>query len=136
MLGEKIGEFQAKVNFKVLPAHGSSPIIETTAEGAGSILGSNATVMVTYSTEVRPDGTLYGECPNQGVIMTQEGEMATFTAAGAGKFTGQGGAASFRGAVYFQSTSSKLAALNGTAVVYEWDVDADGNGAWNLWEWK
>ncbi len=110
--------------------------METTSEGAGSILGTYATVMATYSTEVRPDGTLYGECPNSGVIMTQEGEVATFTGAGAGKFTGSGGAASFRGAVYFQTSSSKLARLNGTAVIYEWDVDTDGNGVWNLWEWK
>ncbi len=120
MLGEKIGEFQAKANFKVLPARGSVPLMDTTAEGTGSILGANATIMVSYSTEVRPDGTLYGECPNSGVIMTEEGEVATFTGAGAGKFTGQG-AVSFRGAIYFQSSSSKLAALNGTAVVYEWD---------------
>ena len=136
MLGEKIGEFQAKASVKVLPAHGSIPMMETSAEGTGSILGVNATVMATYSTEVRPDGTLYGECPNQGVIMTQEGETATFTAAGAGKFTGQGGGVSFRGAVYFQTSSLKLARLNGTAVIFEWDVDGDGNAKWDLWEWK
>lgn len=136
MLGEKIGEFQAKASFKVLPARGSVPLMDTTAEGTGSILGANATIMVSYSTEVRPDGTLYGECPNSGVIMTQEGEVATFSGAGAGKFTGQGGAVSFRGAIYFQSSSSKLAALNGAAVVYEWDVDADGNGALALWNWN
>ena len=136
MLGEKIGEFQAKVNFKVLPAHGSIPMMETTAAGAGSMLGANSTIMVTYSVEVRPDGTLYGECPNSGVLTTQEGDVATFTGAGAGKFTGPGGAASFRGAIYFQTSASKWAALNGAAAIYEWDVDPEGNGVLNIWDWK
>ncbi len=135
MLGEKLGEIQATAKTSVLPAEGSSARFETSVEGSGTLLGGAVTLLVTYSTEVRADGSLHGECPNQGVVMTEDGEIATFTGAGAGRFTSEGGA-SFRGAVYFQTSGSKLARLNGVAVVYEWDVEANGNAKWVLWEWK
>lgn len=89
--------------------------------------------MATYWSTILPNGTLYGECPNQGVVMTQSGDTATFRAAGAGKFTNAAGAASFRGAMYYTSQSSALASLNGVAVVYvgcrrKWQSDLHGLG--------
>ena len=65
----------------------------------------------------------------------QSGDTATFRAAGAGKFTNTAGAVSFRGAIYYASQSAALAALNGLAVVYEWDVDENGNANLKGWEW-
>ena len=64
------------------------------------------------------------------------GEIATFRATGAGRVTGEIGAVSFRGVAYFRTSTSTLARLNGVAVVYDFDVDADGNVKWDLWEWK
>jgi hypothetical protein len=61
--------------------------------------------------------------------------MASVKGAGAGRFTG-GGGASFRGTVHPQGATGKLAPLNRLAVVNEWDVDGNGNGRWSLWEWK
>ena len=90
--------------------------------------------MAAYASQMRADGTLYGECPNQGVIMTQDG-VATFRASGIGTFTADGGAI-FRGAVYFESSAPSLASLNGIACVYHWDVDAEGTATWDIWEWK
>jgi hypothetical protein len=68
--------------------------------------------------------------------MTQDGEMGTWAGTGVGRFTGPGGAVSFRGAVYYQIASQKLARLNSVAVMYEWEIDQDGNGRVGLWEWK
>jgi hypothetical protein len=68
--------------------------------------------------------------------MTKEEEMGTWSGTGAGRFTGRGSAVSFRGVVYFQTTSQKLARLSGTAVVYEWEVDENGNGQASFFEWK
>ena len=112
MLGEKLGEVQAATVTRVLPTHGSSPRFETSADGGGTLLGESVKFLATYWSEVRADGSLYGECPNSGVFMTQDGEVATFIASGAGGFTSEGGAF-FRGAVYFQTSGSKLARLNG-----------------------
>jgi hypothetical protein len=90
--------------------------------------------MATYTADMRPDGTLYGECPNQGVVIAEDG-VATFTATGIGTFTEDGGS-SFKGMVYFQTSAPSLSSLNGVAVVYDWEVDAEGNASWDMWEWK
>ena len=38
----------------------------------------------TYWSVVRADGSLYGECPNQGIVMTDDGQPGTWTGAGVG----------------------------------------------------
>ena len=136
MLGEQIADMRGKVtNQRILPSDGVYPKSELTFEVNGAFLGVESTMMGTYQNEVRPDGSLHGECL-AGLLMTQEGETTTWIGAGAGRFTGQGSAASFRGCVYYQTASQKLARLNGMAVVYEWEVDPDGNTHGILWEWK
>ncbi len=138
MLGEKVGEWRGKnVSQKMLPSEVSSPPrFEVTGEASGTILGIEATLMVTYQGTVRPDGLIYGECQNQGFIMTKDGDMATFTASGLGRFTGQGQATSWRGPIYHQTASQKLARLNEVVIVYEWDIDENGNIEGTFWEWK
>ena len=137
MLGEKLGEFRGKVTGqRVLPADGSSPRVETSFEINGTLLGIEATMMGTYWSAVRPDGTLYGECPQQGIVMTRDGAVGTWSGAGVGRFTGQGTAVSFRGAVYFQTMPQQLARLTRVAVLYEWEIDANGNTQTPFWEWK
>ena len=79
---------------------------------------------------------LYGECPMQGVLLTRDGDVGTWTGAGVGRFTGQGSAVSFRGAVYFQTVPQKLARLTQIAVLYEWEIDEHGNAHTPWWEWK
>jgi len=133
MLGEIIGELKATTTNKALPSDGALPIFETSAEGAGTLAGADVQFLATYSSEMRADGTLYGECP-AGIIMTADG-VATFKATGIGTFTADGGA-TFRGAAYFQATAPSLASLNGICTVYDWEVDAEGNATWTLWEKK
>lgn len=137
MLVEKLGEFHGKVTGqRILPPDGSGPKVETSFEVSGTLFGVEATVMGTYWSTVRPDGTLYGECPWQGIIMTKDGDTGSWAGATVGRFKGQGVAVSSRGAIYFQIASRKLARLNGVAVPYEWDIDAQGNVQCHLWEWK
>ncbi len=137
MLGELIIEGQGKLTTqRVLPSDGPLPKFELTFEVPGTVLGIASKTIVTYWSEVLANGTLYGECPGQGFVMTEEGDSATFKAAGAGRFTSPGGAVAFRGAIYYETASEKLAALNGLAVIYEWDVDEDGNTTFKGWEWK
>ena len=134
MLGDQIGTITCTTTNKPLAAEGALPKFETTAEGAGTLAGAQVQSIATYASQMRADGTLYGECPNQGVIMAQDG-VATFRATGMGTFTADGGAI-FRGAVYFESTAPSLASLNGLCGVYHWDVDPEGTATWEIWEWK
>ena len=124
MLGDQIGTITCTTTNKPLPTEGALPKFETTAEGAGTLAGAQVQSIATYSSQMRADGTLYGECPNQGVVMAQDG-VATFRATGMGTFTADGGA-TFRGAVYFESAAPSLASLKGLCGVYHWDVDAEG----------
>ena len=134
MLGEKIGEIKSTAVTKVLPANGSRPRFETTTEGQGMVLGVEVSAMTTYWSEMDADGTVYGECPNQGVLMSKNGPV-TVIANGAGRMHEDGGA-SFRGSAFFKTNVASLSRLNGMCLVHEWDVDANGNGVWKLWEWK
>jgi hypothetical protein len=134
MLGEKVGEETGRVTGRrVLPSEGQGPKVEISFEGRGKVLGVETNGMGTYWSTVRPDGTLYGE--GQGVVMGKEGEMASWSGGGVGKFTATGGT-SFRGAIYFQTPSPKWARLNGVAVVFEFEVDGEGKTHATDWEWK
>lgn len=135
MLGEMLGEERGQVTgTRVLSVEGSAPKVEVSFQASGRILGVDTTDMGTYWSIQRPDGTLFGE--GQGIVMTADGEMATWQGQGVGQFAGRGAAASWRGAIYYRTTSQKLARLNGIAVVFEYEVDETGKTAAKIWEWK
>ena len=136
MLGEKVGEFQGKViGQRVLPSDGQGPRMETSVQFGGTLLGIEANTSVTYTSVLRPDGHLYGE--GNGIVMTADGEGATFVGQGVGTFTGRGAGISFRGATYYQTTAKSLESLNSFATLFEYEVEEDGETvSGTLWEWK
>ena len=134
MLGKKVAEMTAITANKMLPANNGNPRFETSCDGTGTMLGVEGKFMATYWAQINPDGSVYGECPDSGVVLTAEGPV-TFRANGAGAFTEDGGA-KFSGAAFFTTAVPSLAELNGMCLVHEWDVDGDGNATWQLWEWS
>ena len=132
MLGEQIGETKGKrLVRRVLSV--DPPTAEVSFEDAGQLFGIPTTGLGTYTSIIRPDGSIIGH--GQGLSMTQEGESVTWTGTGVGKF-GPGGSVSYRGMLFFQTTSQKLARLNGSCGAFEHDVDASGNTVSKMWEWK
>jgi hypothetical protein len=135
MLGEQIGEVTGQITgMRVLPDEGHGAKVEVSFQQSGTLLGVHVNDMGTYVSVTRPDGTLFGD--GQGVTMTEDGEMATWRGQGVGRFTGRGGAVSYRGAVYFQTTSERLARLNSMAVVFEYETDESGKTTAKDYEWK
>jgi len=130
MLGEMLGEVRGKVTGQRVLQDGK---VEVSFQQSGKVLGVDLSEMGTYSTELRSDGTLFGE--GQGVHMYANGNTAAWKGGGVGKFT-RPGAVSFRGAIYFQTKSEKLARLNTVAVVFEYEADENGNTHAKVWEWK
>lgn len=132
MLGELIGEGRGKrILRRTLSAE---PLkIEVSFEDAGRILGSDYTGFGTYWSEVRSDGTLYGE--GEGAYLTGEGEFVSWRGSGLGRLR-EGGAVSYRGMLYFRTPSQKLARLNTVGGVFEYEVDAEGITHQKTWEWK
>ena len=133
MLGDNVGETGGKITGRrVLPSDGG-PTVEVSIAERGTLLGLGVSVLATYDSKLRPDGTLLGN--GQGVGMASNGEGASFWGTGVGTFTEAGGA-SLRGALYFFSDGATLSRLNGVAVVYEHDADGDDNTKTTLTEWK
>jgi hypothetical protein len=90
--------------------------------------------MGTYWSVMRPNGVIYAE--GQGVIMTKEGEVVSWTGSGVGKPTGRGAAIRFSYSLAFQTSSQRLARLNSVLGVGEYEADENGNTHDKLWEWK
>ena len=134
MQGEKIGEASGKVTTRrVLANPGGGPKMETSFEASGRLLGVEGTETGTYWSVVRPDGSLFGE--GQGILMGKGGELATWVGSGVGTIRKDGGV-SYRGAIYYQTSSAVWLRLNTVAAIFEYEVDAQGNSRSQLWEWK
>ena len=132
MLGPQISETKGKrLVRRVLSV--DPPTAEVSFEDTGQVLGIPVTGMGTYTSIVRPDGSIYGT--GQGMNMTQDGEAITWTGTGVGHF-GPGGSVSYRGMLFFRTTSQKLAQLNNSCGAFEYDVDPTGNTISKVWEWK
>ena len=131
MLGDQIGEETGKITgFRVVDTAG--PKVEVSIQTSGKILGSDYQGRATYSSEIQPGGSLFGQ--GQGVYMTGDG-MASWKGVGTGRFN-PGGGVSYRGSVHFVSATGSLSKLGGTAAVFEHSTDASDNVTSKLWEWK
>jgi len=132
MLGEQIGETKGRRLVRRVVSI-DPPTAEVSFEDTGQMFGIPTTGMGTYTSIIRPDGSLFGQ--GQGLDMTQDGEAITWTGTGVGKF-GPGGSVSYRGMLFFQTASQKLARVNNACGAFEYEVDASGNTISKIWEWK
>lgn len=134
MLGEQLGESRGKMTgHRVVRSGASGPRVEVSFQSSGKILGVECKEVGTYWSAMRPGGFFYGE--GQGVVMTKGGESLVWVGQGTGHPKPKGGM-SWRGAVYYETASKELARLNGAAVVFEFETDAEDNTRSKYWEWK
>src|SRR5450631_3922565 len=131
MLGEQIGETKGKRSARRVIST-DPPTVEVSFEDSGHMFGVATTGIGTYTSVIRPDGSIYGE--GQGINTTQEGEGISWTGTGVGKF-GPGGAVSYRGMLFFQTNSQKITLGSGCGA-FEYEVDAAGSTTSKIWEWK
>ena len=132
MIGQLVGESKGKrLVRRVLSV--DPPTAEVTFEDTGQMLGVAMAGMGTYTAVVRADGSLFGHV--KGMNMSQEGDAVTFEGTGVGHF-GPGGSVSYRGMLFFRTTSSKLAQLNNSCGAFEYEVDPAGATTAKIWEWK
>jgi len=132
MLGEQIGETKGRRLVRRVISI-DPPTAEVSFEDTGQMLGIPTAGMGSYTSTIRPDGSVFGH--GQGLSMTQEGEAITWTGTGVGKF-GPGGSVSYRGMLFFQTASQKLARVNNACGAFEYEVDASGDTISKIWEWK
>ena len=133
MLGELIGKEKGRVVLRrVLPTTGN-PRVEVSFESEGTLVGVNMKNMGTYWSEVKANGTLYGE--GQGIARGENGEMINWKGQGVGELTPSGGVV-YRGSLYYDTQADNLLGLNKIVGVFEYEVDADGKTSSDVYEWK
>ncbi len=134
MLGDLLGEERGDVTTqRVLSSDDGMPAMEMSFQASGKILGLDAFERGTYTAKMQPDGTMSGQ--GQGILMTPDGQAATWTGQGVGRMTANGGV-SYRGALFYRSASPGLQRLNGLVGVFEYEVDAENKTLGRVWEWK
>jgi hypothetical protein len=134
MLGDKFNELTAKVaGTRVLPRDGGISV-EVSFAGQGKLLGVETMELGTYESMMMPTGVLNGK--GQGLVRSYDGDALTWVGSGVGKPTGKGFAASWRYTWIMQTASQRWSRLNGVVGVGEWEVDEQGNGKAQMWEWK
>ena len=133
MLGELIGEMEGKISSqRVIDIEG--PTMETSVLASGSLKGVQVTEILTYVANPTSKGVLHGV--GNGLITTEDGDIATYTGEGIGRVDASG-LLKWRGAIFFEASSEgKLDSLNNIVGVFEAQVDAQGNFTDKTWEWK
>ena len=100
----------------------------------GSFKGVQVTETLTYVANTSSKGVLHGV--GNGIITTEDGDVATYSGEGIGKFDALG-VLNWRGSIFFETSSEgKLRFLNNIVGVFEAQVDAQGNFTDKTWEWK
>jgi hypothetical protein len=132
MLKEQIGETTGKrLVRRVLSI--DPPTAEVSFEDSGHMLGIPTNGIGSYTSVVRPDGSIFGQ--GQGFSTAADGEAFSWTGTGVGHF-GPGGTISYRGMLFFRSTAEKFARINNACGAFEYEVDAAGATVSKVWEWN
>jgi hypothetical protein len=132
MLGAELGQEDGRIiGQRVIDAGG--PKIESTFSAEGIYRTIEVTDLGTYWTIPRSGGALYGQ--GQGLLTTRDGQFATWTAQGFGRFTAPR-TIWFRGSIFYHTDSTgTFGFINNLMAVFEYDVNEVGNTSARSWEW-
>jgi len=130
MLGDLVYEGRGKtIGMRVLP----NGKLEQTQVMQGMFLGEEISATWTVEGEFRPDGTGHNEF--RGFYTSKSGAMGQYVGMGNG-ITKPDGSMIYRGVVCYSNPPGKFAKLNGIAVIWEVEMDKEGNFHNKGWEWK
>jgi hypothetical protein len=131
MIGAQIEEGRGKRTGRRVIATEPVMKVEVSVEETASFLGVEGLNIITYVSHTKPDGSLEGQ--GEGVFASLQGDIVTWKGMGVGRF-GENGSIHYSGSLSFTTTAQKLAKLNGMCVVFEWEIDAQGNTHSKMWE--
>jgi hypothetical protein len=103
------------------------------AHGTRAQEKENYTSTWTLLAHLNPDSSVYGEF--NGFLVTASQEVVRYTGTGNGKMSADG-SMTMRGTLTYLNPPGSYARFNGMAVVWEFEVDKDGNLVNRGWEWK
>jgi hypothetical protein len=118
----------------------NGPKVEVSFSGNGTIRDSiNVTDIGTTWNLQTSGGIIYSE--GQGLLTTQQGDMATYTQQATGQITPEGRVV-FHGSMFFKTLPptgqfpSPLAFLDNRMGIYNYESDIAGNAIKQVWEWQ
>lgn len=130
MLGAQIEEGRGKRTGRRLIATSPNIEIEASVEETATLLGVEGQSIITYTAEIKPDGSLDGE--GSGIFGSKDG-IVTWKGIGVGRM-GEDGSIQYCGSLSFTTTSPKFASLNGISGVFQWTIEAQGDTHSQIWE--
>jgi hypothetical protein len=114
---------------------GPQPQIEFTVVANATINGNiSATNTGTTVSTLQDNGVF--RSTGQGFIMTEDGEVATYTSQVVGTLTEDGGVKSLGTNIWSTNSTGKLAFLNDMVNIFNLQADGYGNFSAMGWEWK
>ncbi len=129
MLGKQIEEGRGKRTGRRVIA--TNPLkIEATVEEVARVLGVEGMSIITYTSQIKADGSLEGE--GEAAFATPDGDIVTWRGVGVGRF-GEGGSIHYCGSLSFNTTSPRFRELNGVSGIFHWEIDAQGNSHSEMW---
>jgi hypothetical protein len=139
MLGEQIEDLRGKITGQRV-VHVEPLTMETSVSSSGNIRGIQVTQILTFvgtpkRSEEEGGGIIHGK--GGGITMAaQQSEVATFTGEAVGRISS--GSTKWRGSIFYSTSSSKgrLSFLNNMILVFEAEINAEGNFTHKAWEWK
>ncbi len=136
MLGKKIGEERGKVTgTRIIPGTDNKFVkLETSFQTKITLYGITGSNIGTYVSYERGGGQIYSE--GSGIIVTKDGDGLIWNGHGVAQMTGKGMGVTVRFSIAMQTSSKKLAGLNGLLVIGEHETDDKGNAHSTIWEWK
>ena len=131
MLGKQIEDGRGKRTGRRVIAISPNLKIEASVEEVAHVLGVEGMCIITYTSQIKPDGSLDGE--GEAAFATLDGDIVTWRGVGVGRF-GEGGSIHYCGSLSFTTTSPRFRELNGVSGVFTWEIDAQGNTHSQMWE--
>src|SRR5579883_2645556 len=120
MLGKQIAEGTGKRTGRRVTATEPRLQVEASVEERTSMLGAEGLNIITYTAQIKPDGSLEG-C-GEGAFATPQGDVVLWKGLGVGRF-GEGGSTHYCGSISYSTTSPRFAALNAVSGVFQWDIE-------------
>jgi hypothetical protein len=141
MLGEQIEELRGKITGqRVLSVEPLT--IETSVSSSGNIKEIQVTQLLTFvgrpkRSQEEEKGVIHGKGGGITMAGQQSEEVATFTGEAVGRISSSG-STKWRGSIFYSTSSSKgkLSFLNNMIMVFEAEIDVEGNFTHKAWEWK
>ncbi|HYY50124.1 MAG TPA: hypothetical protein VE643_04565 [Nitrososphaeraceae archaeon] len=139
MLGEQIEDLRGKITGQRVVD--IEPItMETTVSSSGNIKGIQVTQILTFvgrpkRSEEEGGGIIHGKGVGITMAAQQSEEVATFTGEAVGRISSSG-STKWRGSIFYSTSKGRLSFLNNMILVFESEINAEGNFAHKSWEWK